>query len=211
MTALFSDSIELLPPGSSSAIYKWAAIESDLADTALHELLTTVAWSQPLVRMYGRESMLPRLVAWVADSSVEYSYSGLSTGPQPWTPLLRQLLNVAETYSSAPFNSVLLNAYLDGNHKVSWHSDDEPIFGKRPTIASLSLGAERRFKLRHRDTRQIIEQRLGHGSLLVMSGDCQRDWEHELPKEAGVSSPRVNLTFRLVATPGIQTQDEDNG
>lgn len=197
---LFGNHAELLPTGTSRARYITHAITPETADRALSELLASTEWSQPTVIMFGKRSPLPRLVAWVADQGVMYSYTGLSTAPQPWTPLLEQLRYVAERHAAVRFNTVLLNAYLDGSHKVSWHSDNEPLFGPRPTIASLSLGAERRFKMRSRLTGEVVEQRLGHGSLLVMSGDCQRDWEHEVPREARVTLPRVNLTFRFVTT-----------
>jgi len=116
----------------------------------------------------------------------------------PWTPLLEKLKSICEEKSGASFNSLLLNLYRNGEDKVSWHADDEPELESEPCIASLSLGATRRFKFRHRDTKEIVERELPSGSLVVMSGLSQSEWEHEIPKQKTVKGPRINLTFRSV-------------
>ena len=103
------------------------------------------------------------------------------------------------------FDSVLANLYRDGNDSMGWHSDDEPELGPQPLIASLSLGAERRFRFRRRRARgeptwpgDTLELRLPHGSLLRMAGDTQRLYRHDLPKMRAVVAPRINLTFRRI-------------
>ena len=103
-----------------------------------------------------------------------------------------------ETVAEAKFNAVLVNLYREGRDSVSWHSDNEAINGREPTIASVSLGATRRFDLRHRETKQTVKVDLEDGSLLVMSGLSQQCWVHQIAKTAKPVGPRINLTFRLV-------------
>jgi alkylated DNA repair dioxygenase AlkB len=117
----------------------------------------------------------------------------------PWTPQLQLLKTICEEKAGRSFNSLLLNLYRNGEDKVSWHSDDEPELGSEPCIASLSFGAVRRFKFRHRDSKEVVDCSLTPGSLVVMSGLSQSKWEHEVPKELRVKEPRINLTFRSVS------------
>jgi alkylated DNA repair dioxygenase AlkB len=148
--------------------------------------------------MFGKDIPQPRLVAWFGDPGCEYSYSGISMNLNEWTPQLLELKAVCEQFAGTTFNSTLANLYRNGNDKMSWHSDDEPELGIEPCIASLSLGATRRFKFRHRTTKEAVECSLPSGSLIVMSGLCQKMWEHEVPRETRVTEPRINLTFRAV-------------
>lgn len=189
--------VELLG-GGASAVYIRDFLATEVAWRLLADLNAAIEWHQPRIRMFGRASPLPREVAWVADPGVAYRYSGVSSVPQGWTPFLRDLRGRLEEHTGALFNSVLINRYRDGADTVAWHADDEPELGLTPTITSISLGAERRFQLRHKATKHTVEIRLEHGSLLVMSGTCQRDWVHQVPREAKVKESRVNLTFRYV-------------
>jgi len=174
------------------------------ADGYLKELLTQIEWRQDTLRIYGREHSIPRLHQWYADKDIGYSWSGLDMNPQNWiTPLdsLRELLREKTGYR---FNSVLANLYRDGNDSMGWHADNEPELGNEPVIASISLGAERDFQIRKWETGAIkrhgpaVNMLLPHGSLLLMSGASQRDWQHALPKRRRITLPRVNLTFRLI-------------
>ena len=115
-----------------------------------------------------------------------------------WTPELSAIRELVSSSAQVSFNSVLLNLYRDGSDSVSWHSDDEEELGAEPTIASMSLGATRRFRLRERRTRESLGLDLADGSLLLMSGASQRDWEHCLTKTKRAVGPRINLTFRVV-------------
>ncbi|MCH8083059.1 MAG: alpha-ketoglutarate-dependent dioxygenase AlkB, partial [Myxococcales bacterium] len=118
----------------------------------------------------------------------------------PWLPVILELKTRVEAACNAPFNSVLLNLYRDGADSMGWHSDDEPELGERPVIASLSLGATRRFRLRHRRRKELeaVAIELENGSLLIMEGDTQRFWKHQVSKSKRVAEPRVNLTFRNI-------------
>jgi alkylated DNA repair dioxygenase AlkB len=116
--------------------------------------------------------------------------------PRAIPDYLQELMDSVTEQISAAFNYVLMSYYRDGRDSISWHSDDEKFLGPEPTIASISLGGERRFLLRNKETREKQEFQLGHGDLLVMHGRCQADWEHHVPKTAKAVDPRINLTFR---------------
>jgi alkylated DNA repair dioxygenase AlkB len=170
------------------------------ADAYLAELLEDVAWQQQVIRIGGRRVASPRLSAWYGDPGADYAYSGLSLEPIAWSPLLAEIKGEVERASGAVFNSVLANLYRDGADSMGWHSDDEPELGERPLIASASFGATRRFRLRHRQRRDLepVALPLNHGSLLVMKGSTQANWKHQVPKKRPLSEPRVNLTFRTI-------------
>jgi alkylated DNA repair dioxygenase AlkB len=170
------------------------------SDAYLAELMEFVDWTCHVIRIRGRQVASPRLSAWYGDPDALYSYSGLSLEPRPWLPILLELKARIEALCGAPFNSVLLNLYRDGADSMGWHSDNERELGERPLIASLSLGATRRFRLRHRQRKEVepVAIDLENGSLLIMQGDTQRYWKHQLPKSKRVAEPRVNLTFRNI-------------
>ena len=188
---------ELLPYDGSAMYYDWVLEDLD-ASVLFSELLKNIPWESRTIKMFGKEYPQPRLVAWFGDPGRGYTYSGVSMNINPWTPLLESLKTMCEGKSGTSFNSLLLNLYRNGEDKVSWHSDDEPELGSEPCIASLSLGATRRFKFRHRDSGELVDCSLPSGSLVVMSGLSQMKWEHEVPKEAKVRGSRINLTFRSV-------------
>jgi len=156
-----------------------------------------IQWSQDEVVMGGRRVPIPRLQAWYGDAA--YRYSGLSMKPVAWTPVLLDIKQTVEALTEARFNSALLNLYRDGCDSVGWHSDDEPELGAAPVIASLSLGASRDFSLRQKKPGiEKMKLRLNSGDLLLMSGQLQQCWQHQLPKTRLPVGERINLTFRLV-------------
>ena len=120
------------------------------------------------------------------------------------TPLLTKIGAMCAAHTGAQFNSVLVNLYRDGHDSVSWHSDNEAVNGKEPTIASVSLGATRRFDLRHKETKEVVRADLEDGSLLVMSGLSQHCWVHQIAKTKTPVGPRINLTFRQVQPVHLQ-------
>ncbi|UYB51715.1 alpha-ketoglutarate-dependent dioxygenase AlkB [Xanthomonas sp. AM6] len=165
------------------------------------QLLGEVAWEVHRIRLFGRLVDSPRLSCWIGDPEASYRYSGTRFAPHPWPPALRPLRDRLAAETGVPFNSVLANRYRDGRDAMGWHSDDEKELGPRPLIASLSLGATRRFVLRHRSEpalRQALE--LSTGGLLLMGGETQRLYRHALPRTAKPVGERINLTFRRVAT-----------
>jgi len=168
-----------------------------------------IDWQSEEIVIFGEKRRVPRLVAWHGDPGASYLYSGVRHEPRPWTPALdriRDRIGARLAGSGSPvavtFNSVLLNLYRDGRDGMGWHADDEPELGTEPVIASVSLGAVRRFVLRHRRRRdQKLDLALPGGSLLVMHGATQRCWVHAVPKTVRPVSERINLTFRRIATP----------
>lgn len=164
----------------------------------LRALLADTSWEQHQLVLFGRRIAAPRLSAWYGDADAVYAYSGLQLSPQPWTALLNEIRQRVEALASARFNSVLLNRYRDGNDSMGWHSDDEPELGRNPIIASVSFGATRRFKFRHRKQGLRATLDLDDGSVLVMAGSTQHHWQHHLPKTKKALAPRINLTFRRV-------------
>lgn len=162
-------------------------------------LMSTVPWRNDVVVMFGKPVVTARKVAWYGDPGMSYTYSGTTKQPLPWTPELRELKAIAEERTGATFNSCLLNLYHDGREGMGWHSDDEKSLVRNSSIASLSFGAERKFSLRHKRTRKTVSVMLESGSLLVMAGETQIHWHHQLPKSVKVTAPRINLTFRTMA------------
>ena len=171
------------------------------AEFLLDQLLRTIEWKQNTIKMYGKENPVPRLEAWYGDKGKSYAYSGIKMEPRPWTDDLLFIKKSIEAKAGVIFNSVLINYYRNGQDRVAWHSDDEKELGRNPIIASVSLGAERNFKLRHKHYKsndqkeQII---LNHGSFLLMEGTTQHNWMHEIPRTAKPIGPRINLTFRII-------------
>lgn len=188
---------ELLPTDGSATFYEWVLGDID-PSLLMQELLESVPWASQTITMFGKQYVEPRRTAWFGDDGASYTYSGITMTPHAWSPVLQSLRKMCEEKSNASFNSVLLNLYRDGNDKMGWHADDEPELGAEPVIASLSLGATRKFRFRHRATREIVECDLPTGSLVVMSGLSQKYWVHEVPQQKRVTSPRINLTFRHI-------------
>jgi alkylated DNA repair dioxygenase AlkB len=172
------------------------AIERAEADRLLARLMEVTSWRQEEATVMGRRLPIPRLTAWHGEKG--YVYSGIRMQPAPWNEPLLELKAVAEGLAGQAFNSVLLNLYRSGRDSVSWHADNEPGLGRDPVIASVSLGAPRRFQLRHRRTKDLVAVDLPHGSCLVMAGATQHHWLHQIPKTAREVGPRVNLTFRCM-------------
>jgi alkylated DNA repair dioxygenase AlkB len=166
----------------------------------LRALIAETPWRQEDVKVWGKTFRQPRLVAWYGDPGHGYSYSGISLNPLPWTDRLSDIKARVEQLVPTRFNSVLLNYYRDQNDSMGMHSDDEKELGPRPTIASISLGAERSFLLKSKidPDAKLVKLPLASGSLLLMRGDTQTNYKHGIGKESRPLGPRVNLTFRVI-------------
>jgi alkylated DNA repair dioxygenase AlkB len=190
-----------LPGAEVSLCRGW--LDAREADALLAALQAQVAWEVHRIRLFGREVESPRLSCWIGDADAVYRYSRTRFSPRPWTPGLAALRGRIESACGTRFNSVLANLYRDGRDAMGWHSDDEASLGAQPAIASLSLGATRRFRFRERVPQgrtHVLE--LDHGSLLLMAGDTQRRYRHDLPRTRAGCGPRINLTFRYVQPGG---------
>jgi alkylated DNA repair dioxygenase AlkB len=164
----------------------------------LEKLLTTIEWKNDEVFIYGKHIITKRKAAWYGDRDYAYTYSHTTKMALPWTTELIALKKKVEECANTTFNSCLLNLYHDGNEGMAWHSDDEKSLGKNSPIASLSFGAERKFSLKHRLTKDAISILLESGSLLIMKGATQTHWLHSLPKTTKIKTARINLTFRTI-------------
>lgn len=170
------------------------------SDYYLEKLLHNIQWKNDEAKIFGRHIITKRKVAWYGDNDFSYTYSNTTRHALTWTKDLLELKAIAEQATGTEFNSCLLNLYHDGDEGMSWHSDDEKSLGKDTAIASISFGAERKFALKHRETKAGTSVVLQHGSLLVMKGTTQTYWLHSLPKTKKVRQPWINLTFRTYIT-----------
>jgi alkylated DNA repair dioxygenase AlkB len=162
-------------------------------------LKKNIQWKQETLTIFGKTVKTPRLTAWYGDIGIAYKYSGKQFFALSWTEELLAIKEKTELVSPVKFNSVLLNYYRDGNDSMGWHSDDEPELGKNPVIASVNFGQERRFDFRYKADHRIKHNLiLANGSLLLMKGDLQHHWQHQIAKSKQGMKERINLTFRLI-------------
>jgi alkylated DNA repair dioxygenase AlkB len=162
------------------------------------KLLNTIEWKNDEAIIFGRHIITKRKAAWYGNDNYSYTYSNTTKHALPWTKELLELKELTEKITGTTFNSCLLNLYHTGEEGMAWHSDDEKSLGKNTSIASLSFGAERKFSLKHRQTKRSLSLILESGSLLVMKGATQTNWLHCLPKSKKIKTPRINLTFRTM-------------
>ncbi len=168
------------------------------ADRYFRRLYQTLDWQAERLYIYGRWLNVPRLMAWYGDTNAHYRYSGVDHVPLPWTAELLALKADVEAMCGHPFNSVLANLYRDGRDSMGCHADNEKELGRNPVIASLSFGETRLLRFRHPQSECRLDVDLEHGDLLIMAGELQHHWRHELPKTRKAKQPRINLTFRRI-------------
>jgi alkylated DNA repair dioxygenase AlkB len=168
------------------------------ANLYLEKLLTTIEWKNDEAVIFGRHIITKRKVAWYGNDNYNYAYSNINRQALQWTKELLELKALVEKRTGEIFNSCLLNLYHNGDEGMAWHSDDEKTLAENSAIASFSFGAERKFSFKHKQTKEVINLMLEHGSLLVMKGTTQTHWLHCLPKSKRITTPRVNLTFRIM-------------
>ncbi|HAN77024.1 MAG TPA: alpha-ketoglutarate-dependent dioxygenase AlkB [Bacteroidales bacterium] len=175
----------------------FSAFESQIFFSALKQKTN---WRQEKMFMYGKEVNFPRLTAWYGDNDKDYSFSGIKLKPYSWTETLINIKNSIQKVENSNFNSVLLNLYRNGQDSINWHTDAEKELGQNPIIASVSFGATRKFQLKHKydKTLETVNIELLSGSLLIMKGETQHFWVHQVPKTNKVIGERINLTFRTI-------------
>ena len=186
--------------GPLGSLVEYPAALAGTADQLFATLQQSIPWRQETLRIAGRTLPVPRLQCWMGDASSLYGYSGMRLEPEPWQDDVQRIRALVEQLAGHPFNSVLLNLYRNGQDSVAWHADDEPELGPAPVIASVSLGAERRFQLKPKVStpRSQCQILLRHGSVLVMDEHVQQHWLHQIPKDKTLASARINLTFRQI-------------
>jgi len=189
--------INLLPRGGMVNYYGTLLADST-ADNYFKYLLNNIAWKNDEAIIFGKHIVTKRKVAWYAEKPFEYTYSKITKSALPWTKELLALKTLVENKTGETFNSCLLNLYHDGSEGMAWHSDGEKDLKKNGAIASLSFGAERKFVLKHKTTKEKVSVILQKSSLLVMKYETQTNWLHCVPTTKRIKDPRVNLTFRTI-------------
>ena len=169
-------------------------------DLWLESCLHDLNWETGFIKIFGKTHQIPRLQAWYADKEIEYTYSGKKLQRHNWNNLLLEIKEKVENITSFKFNSVLANLYRDGNDSMGLHSDDEKELGKKPVIASLSLGETREIYFKHKNKKLNLLIPQASGQLIVMHGKTQEYWKHEIKKTKKIKKPRINLTFRNIIT-----------
>ena len=182
------------------ATYTDSLIPKEKSEFFLLQLSKNIQWRNDESVMFGKHYITRRKTAWYGDQPFCYTYSKIKRTALPWTDELLEIKRIVENQEPAEFNSCLLNFYHDGDDGMSWHSDNEKELEKNGAIASVSLGAERKFSFKHKRNKEKIDLILGNGSLLVMKEQIQTHWMHQLPKSKKISEPRINLTFRTIST-----------
>ncbi|MGB6221474.1 alpha-ketoglutarate-dependent dioxygenase AlkB family protein [Haloferula sp.] len=197
---LFTDPTANLLPKDGVVHDYGQILDAAKEEQLFRQLIAEVPWESDEVVMFGKRIVTSRKVAWYGDAGFTYKYSGTEKVALPWMPVLTGLKKLVEVRCGERFNSCLLNLYHDGSEGMGWHSDDEATIVRDSAIASVSLGVERKFSFKHRETKETVSLMLERGSLLVMKGETQRFWRHSLPKTKKVDQPRINLTFRSFVT-----------
>ncbi len=173
--------------------------DADKSIMLFEKLLNEIPWQQDNITVFGKTHPQPRLTSLFGNEGKPYSYSNIVMQPHHWNPLLMFIKNEIEEVCSENFTTVLLNLYRDGKDSNGWHADNEKELGRNPVIASVSFGAERSFHLQHNTiTDAKLKITLENGSLLLMKGETQHFWKHQIPKTAKSIAPRINLTFRII-------------
>lgn len=191
--------IELISRKNLEIIVGSNIFDASTATKIFTALTEKLLWKQDVIKMYGKEIPLPRLSSWYGDNDKPYTYSGITLQPHSWIPELLNVKQSIENLAKTTFTSVLANRYRNGSDYVSWHTDAEKELGSNPIIGSVNFGATRKFQLRRIDDHsEKIEIELTHGTMLVMMGETQHYWQHQVPKTSQKIGERINLTFRTM-------------
>lgn len=168
-------------------------------DELFHKLKHEIPWQHDTITVFGKSHLQPRLTALFGNEGKPYGYSNIVMQPHKWNALLTYIKQEVEQIVNCDFTTVLLNYYRDGKDSNGWHADNEKELGKNPIIASVSFGATRSFQLKHNSLPdQKLKIDLEHGSLLIMQGETQHYWKHQIPKTTRPIGERINLTFRII-------------
>ncbi|MFV9550572.1 alpha-ketoglutarate-dependent dioxygenase AlkB family protein [Algibacter sp. PT7-4] len=196
---LFESTINLNLEGADITYYP-NFFNTEDSNLYLKNLLKTINWQQDTITVYGKKHLQPRLTAFYADNGKTYKYSNIIMQPHTFKNDLLKIKNKIETKLKIKFTSCLANLYRNGNDGNGWHADNEKQLGKNPIIASVTFGAERSFQFKHK-TNKLLKTKLTlqHGSLLLMQGETQKNWLHQIPKTKKNIGKRINLTFRIIA------------
>ena len=198
MGSLFEEELNLQLPDCDICYFP-NFLNSEKADSFFESLRKNVPWQQDDITVFGRTYAQPRLTALFGNNEKPYSYSNIIMQPHEFTQELLEIKNKIETKTNVVFTTCLLNLYRNGNDSNGWHADNEKELGENPVIASITLGQERFFHLKHRTRKELKHKLLlEHGSLLLMQGETQHQWLHQIAKTKKSIGERINLTFRVI-------------
>ena len=164
----------------------------------LKKFISKLPWESMIIKMFGKDTQIPRLQCWIGDEGCEYKYSGKQLNRQIWSQDLIMIRKKIYEELKIDFNSVLANYYRDGKDSMGWHSDNEKELGPDPTIASISFGSERNLVFRNKITKETLAIPQTNGCLILIDGETQKNWQHSIKKTQKVIGPRINLTFRNI-------------
>ncbi|MDC1013557.1 alpha-ketoglutarate-dependent dioxygenase AlkB [Gammaproteobacteria bacterium] len=168
------------------------------SNTLLESFISKLPWESMTIKMFGRDTKIPRLQCWIGDEGCEYRYSGKQLNRQIWNQDLTMIRKKIFKELKIDFNSVLANYYRDGKDSMGWHSDDEKELGPNPTIASISFGSERDLVFRNKISKKTLTIPQTNGCLILIDGETQKNWQHSIKKTQKIIGPRINLTFRNI-------------
>ena len=187
-------------PQDGIALYYEKIVNDEEIKGLYDALLNNIHWENERVIMFGKEIVTKRKVAFFSDPSISYRYASKTKIGLPWTSSLLIIKNIVESITKESYNACLLNLYHNGEESMGWHSDNEKEIIANSSIASLSLGANRKFSFKHKASKETVSIELEDGSLLEMKGSIQAHWWHALLKSKKVTAARINLTFRQMHT-----------
>ena len=187
-----------LLPKDGTVYYYGKIFTEEQSEIYYVKLLNEINWQHDVVKIFGKEIITKRKVAFLGDEGISYKYSGKTKIAEKWIKILSEIKSTVEQISGEKFNACLLNYYHNGSEAMSWHSDNEKEILKHSAIASVSFGAERKFGFKHNFSKEEISLMLENGSLLIMKDETQIYWKHKLYTNAKISEPRINLTFRTI-------------
>ena len=198
---------DLFAPAPTDNILPYDGNVNDLgivindANVLYNTLLNGLPWQSDIVTLFGKTHVTTRQIVWMGDTDADYQYSGHTRQTIPWSDIVfhvKQYVEkaLADIGIAAHFNTCLLNYYPTGTDGMGYHADDEKELGHQPIIASLSLGATRKFVFKHKKTQEKVALYLESGQLIVMHGDTQRFWKNTITKTKTVDTGRISLTFR---------------
>ncbi|WP_339887801.1 alpha-ketoglutarate-dependent dioxygenase AlkB [uncultured Flavobacterium sp.] len=174
-------------------------LNKEKADELFKLLYNEIPWKQDTITVYGKNHLQPRLTALYGNEGKPYKYSNIIMNPYPWNATLIYLKELVEEKANHNFTTVLANLYRNEKDSNGWHADNEKELGRNPIIASISLGEERNFQLKHNTIKEAKQNLiLKHGSLILMKEGSQIHYKHQIPKSTSSKKPRVNLTFRTI-------------
>lgn len=198
MDLFSSETIKNILPFDGVTNYHGVILDKNQCDFYFKKLLNNIFWKNDEAIIFGKKIITKRKVAWYGDSEFSYTYSGVLKTANIFNKELLELKEIVEKESGETYNSCLLNLYHSGEEGMAYHSDGEKMLKKNGAIASLSLGASRKFSFKHKENKQRVDIVLERGSLLVMKEFTQTNWLHRLPPTKKVFTPRINLTFRTI-------------